>query len=330
MRIESSVTAVSWIPSEAVEGLPKVPFSMGVAHYDDPPPDKIDDLDAMREADLFREANELRAYIEVEDGKVTGYGHLGRGHIGVTRLKLGPRDVSVAAVALPTIQNEPEVGDGWVHFAQTAGGRTGMPAPRRVRGKPFFQFNSAIAWTTLSLTIRADGSSSGELAGASAFPRHWLYDADSELSMKSGTIDFEEWYRGSHGRNTPWGDEDSPAFMTEVESALERELSSALMRQGATSKPRKFEVDEKLTEQGDDGDSLFLLLDGVLAVEVDGETVAQIGPGAILGERALVEGGKRTATLRAVTAGKVVPVSADDLEPSALDELAGVHRRESD
>ena len=61
MRIESSVTAISWIPSEAVEGLPKIPFSMGVAHYDDPPPDVIEDIDAMREADLFREATTARS-----------------------------------------------------------------------------------------------------------------------------------------------------------------------------------------------------------------------------------------------------------------------------
>jgi hypothetical protein len=31
VRIESSVTAISWIPSEAVKGLPKLPFTMGVA-----------------------------------------------------------------------------------------------------------------------------------------------------------------------------------------------------------------------------------------------------------------------------------------------------------
>ena len=78
MRIESSVTAVSWIPSEAVEGLPKIPFTMGVAHYDDPPPDVIEDLDALREADAFREANELRAFVEIEDGKIADCGHLGR------------------------------------------------------------------------------------------------------------------------------------------------------------------------------------------------------------------------------------------------------------
>jgi hypothetical protein len=328
MRIESSVTAVSWIPSEAVEGLPKIPFTMGVAHYDDPPPDVIEDLDALREADAFREGNELRAYVEVEDGKITGYGHLGRGHIGVTRMKLGPRELSVAAVALPTIQADPEVGDGWVRFTQTAGGRTGMPAPRRVRGKPFFQINSAIAWTTLALTIKADGSSEHKLVGASPFPRHWVYDKEGKLVQKSGMIDFEEWYRESYGKNTPWGDEDSPAFVTEVESALERELSRSIMREDAASKPRRVEANELLTEQGDPGDELFLLLDGVLAVEVDGETVAEVGPGAILGERAVFEGGKRTATLRAVTPAKVVAVPAAEIDPSALEELAGAHRRE--
>ena len=329
MRIESSVTAISWIPSEAVEGLPKLPFTMGVVHYDDPPPDVIEDLDAMREADAFREANELRAFVEVgEDGSIADYGHLGSGHIGVTRLKVGPKELSVAAVALPTIQGEPEVGDGWVRFKQTAGGRTGAPAPRRVRGKPFFRINSAIAWTTLALTIKADGSSQHELVGASPFPRHWIYDKDGKLVQKSGTIDFEEWYREAHGDNTPWGDEDSSAFVMEAESALERELSRSIMRSDARSKARRLDVDDTLTEQGEEGKEIYLLLDGIMAVEVDGETVAEIGPGAILGARAVVEGGRRTATLRAVTPAKVVATTADEIEPSALEELAGAHRRE--
>ncbi len=328
MRIESSVTSISWIPSEAVEGLPKMPFTMGVTHYDDPPPDTIEDLGALVEADAFREANELRAYIDVEDGKIVGYGQLGGGHIGVTRMKLGPKEVSVPAVALETIQSEPEVGDGWVRFTQTAGGRTGMPAPRSVRGKPFFQIGSPIAWTTLALTIKADGSSEHELIGASPFPRHWIYDKDNKLALKSGMIDFKEWYRTAFGKNTPWGEEDSEAFVTQVESALERELSHSIMREGATSKPKQLKVDDTLVEQGDPGDELYLLLDGVLAAEVDGETVAEIGPGAVLGERAIVEGGKRTATLRAVTPAKVVSVPADQIEPSALEELAA-GRRES-
>lgn len=328
MRIESSVTAISWIPSAAVEGLPKIPFTMGITHYDDPPPEQIEDIDAMREADLFREANELRAYVDVEDGKIVEYGHLGRGHIGVTRMKVGPRELSVAAVAMPTLQPEPEVGDGWVRFTQTAGGRTGMPAPRHVSGKPFFQINSASAWTTLALTIGADGSSEHELIGASPFPRHWIYDSTGRLVEKSGLIDFKEWYRKAYGERTPWGKEDSEAFVTQAETALERELSRQVMREGAASKPLRLGVDETLVEQDDEGNELYLLLDGVLSVEVDGKTVAEIGPGAILGELAVLEGGRRTATLRAVTPSKVVAVAADQIEPSALEELAVGRRPE--
>ena len=52
---------------------------------------------------------------------------------------------------------------------------------------------------------------------------------------------------------------------------------------------------------GDPGDELFLLFGGDLAVEQDGRQVAEVGPGAVLGEMALLEGGRRTATLRAVT-----------------------------
>jgi hypothetical protein len=149
MRIEKSVTSITWIPSEAISGMPKLPFEMGVAHYDDPPPDKLDDLEALRQADAFREANELRAWVEFEDGKPSLYGYSGGGHIGVTRIKLGRRELTFPAVQYPLLQAEPEVGDGWVKFKQSAGGHMGLPAPRRVSGKPFFRIKSASAWTTL-------------------------------------------------------------------------------------------------------------------------------------------------------------------------------------
>ena len=47
MRVESSVTSITWIPSEAIDGMPKMPFEIGVAHYDEPPPDVVDDLDEL-------------------------------------------------------------------------------------------------------------------------------------------------------------------------------------------------------------------------------------------------------------------------------------------
>jgi hypothetical protein len=329
MRIESSVAAVSWIPPEAVEGLPKLPFSVGLAHYDQPPPDVLEDIDALREADAFREANELRAWIDVDDGKIVDNDYSGRGHIGVTRVSVGRREVSVAAVAMPTLQHEPEVGEDYVRFVQSAGGRTGVPAPRRVRGKPFFQVASALAWTTLGLTIYTAGTSQWELVGASAFPRHYVYDHEGRLIAQSGTIDFARWYRESYGQRTPWGGEDSPALMRQVQTELERELSRGIFGR-ELPKPRTLKPGDTLVEQGERGEELFLLLDGVLEVERDGDVVAEVSPGAILGELALVESGVRTATLRATTPAKVISVEPGNVDREALEQLAAGRRPNGD
>jgi len=332
VRVDSSVTAISWIPSEAIEGMPKLPFEIGVGHYDGPPPDRLDEgaLLRLRDEDRFREANRLQAWIEVEDGRVTGHGHEGGGLVGSTTFRFGPKDIVVPGVAFETLQPEPEVGEDYVRFVQTVGGHAGFPAPRLVRGKPFFRIKSATAWTTLALTIKADGSSSHELVGASAFPRHWVYDHEGNLAEKAGTIDFKSWYRESHGEHTPWGDEESDVFVTQAESALERQLSRDLMDEGQAPERRTLDVDETLVAQGDPGDALFLLLDGVLVVEVDGDEVAEIGPGAILGERALVEGGQRTATVRARSRCRVAVIPGEAIDPAALEEVAAGHRREED
>jgi cyclic nucleotide-binding protein len=328
MRIESSVTAISWIPSEAIQGLPKIPFQLGVGHYDEPPPDRLEegDLGRLRDADRFREANQLKAWIEVEDGRIDAHGYAGGGLVGSTTFRLGRKEMTVPGVAFATLQPEPEASGEAVRFVQTVGGRAGFPAPRIVTGKPFFRIESATAWTTLALTIHADGSSDHELVGASPFPRHWIYDHEGKLVQKAGTIDFKTWYRQAHGGHTPWGDEDSDAFVTEAESALERQLSGELMRSGAVPKRRSLEPGETLVEQDDEGDELYLLLDGVLAVEVDGMEVAEIGPGAILGERAVLEGGKRMATLEARTRCRVGVVPADLIDRAAMEELAAGRR----
>jgi hypothetical protein len=328
MRIESSVTAVSWIPSEAIEGPAKLPFEVGLTHYDQPPPDVLDDLEAWRQSDRFREANELRAFIEVEDGRITDYGHLGMGHIGATTVRLGPAAVTFPAVHLPDLRPDPVVGPTSVKFMQTVGGRMGIPTPRPVPRKPYFQVSSAIAWTTLSLIIDADGSSASALVGASRFPRHWIYDKAGALVSKSATIDFKTWFNDSFGEHTPWGDYDSPALVTTVESALERQMSLAIMHAGKKPAIQNLKPDEALVTQGDEGHELFLLLDGVLAVNVDGRDIAEIGPGAVLGERAFLEGGKRTSTLRAVTKCRVAVTSAEDLDAAVLETIAAGHRRE--
>ncbi|MDX1657354.1 MAG: cyclic nucleotide-binding domain-containing protein [Nitriliruptorales bacterium] len=328
MRHESSVTSISWIPSEAMSGMMRLPMDIGLGHYDDPPPDVIEDLEALREADRFRFANELRAFIEVEDDEIVDAGYLGGGHIGATTMNLGVGSVSIAAVPFDDLQQDPVVDGPTARFVQTAGGRTGSPFPRRVPHPPFIRLTAPTAWTTLGLTLHADGSSELEVVGASPFPRHWIYDAEGKLAQKSGTTDFKSWTQKEHDEDTPWGGVDSEALVTQVETALERELSLTIMREGKKPEIRRIDAGDTLTEQGEQGDELFLLLDGVARVEVDGEGLAEIGPGTVVGERAILEGGERTATLTAVTPLKVAVADGDSVDRDALVTLSEGHRRE--
>jgi Cyclic nucleotide-binding domain len=332
MRYESSVTSLSWIPSEAVTGASRTAFDSGFTHYDDPPPAELGDIEELRAGDRFRFANVLRAWIEVDDsGRITGGGYDGGGIMGTTTLRLGGLRHTFQAVALPDIQREPEGGESSIRFVQTTGGRTAIPAPRPVRRRPFIQWQAPLVWTTLSLTLYADGRAEYSVTGASRFPRHWIYDAGGRLAHKSGLTDYADWTRVSFGRHTPWGDEDSPALVTAVETALEQALSVQLMHGAARARRPKItqlQPDEELVRQGDFGQDVYLVLDGVIRVERDGTRLAEYGPGAMLGERAVLEGGTRTSTLVAVTRCRVASVPAVQLDLSDLAELATGHRRE--
>jgi len=329
MRVESSVTSVSWIPSEAVTGpVLKGTFDAGITSYDEPPPDAIDDLDAWRAAGVFRFANHLQAWAEIEDGRIVDAGCSGGGLMGSTTVRLAKLRATFEPVALPDLRQEPQRSDTEVRFVQTTGGRTGLPAPRRVKHPPFVQFRAPTVWTTLALTIRADGTSSFEVLGASKFPRHWIYGADDKIAAKVGLADFKDWYRDAFGKHTPWGDQDSKALVTAVESALERQLSVTIMSAGERPEIRTVKQGKHLVQQGDPGDSLFLLLDGVLSVTIDGEPVAEVGPGVVLGERAVLEGGVRTASLLASTDVRVAVAPADRVDRDALLQLREHHRIE--
>ena len=331
MRIEQTVTTVSWIPSEAVTGMNKAIFDSGFTHYDSPPPDVLDDIEQMGREDKFRFANRLHGWIDVENGRITDAGYIDGSVMGATTVRIGKKElVRMQAVPFPEIRSEPEIAaDGSsARFVQTFGGRPALPAPRRVNHPPFVQLSGPSVWTTLTLTLHADGRAETELSGASVFPRHWMYDNEGKLSAKAGLTDFKDWWRHSFGKHSPWGDEDNPTLVTAVETALERELATTIMRGGEKPKVRKVKEGKVLVEQGQLGNELFLLLDGVLAVDVDGEVVAELGPGAIVGERAIIEEGRRTSTLRALTPVRVAVADAKQLDLDKLQDVAEGHRRE--
>ena len=74
---------------------------------------------------------------------------------------------------------------------------------------------------------------------------------------------------------------------------------------------------------------LYLLLDGVLGVEVNGEQVAEMGPGTMLGERSSLEGGIRTSTLRALTPCRVAVIPSELVTERELAALAVDRQREA-
>lgn len=306
----------------------KAGFATGLAHYDAPPPAQLDDAIALRDADGFRFANVISGWAEFDGTTVTAHGQDGGVLMGATTVRIGPLDATFAAVSMPDLRREPQIEDGRITFTQTTGGRTALPLPRRISKPPFVRLQAPIVWTTLRLTLLADGSSEIELSGASPFPRHWVYDASGALTFKAGVADWSSWVGQPKWTATPWGDEDSPIVVAQAETALERELSTLLMHGAKKPKIRSLAAGDLLASQGDPGDSLFLVLDGVLSVAVDGKQLGDLGPGAVVGERAILEHSTRTATLTAITAVRVAEAPADALDMTALADLAEGHRRE--
>ena len=329
MRIESSVASVSWIPSAAITGVTRVPFGMGVTHYDDPPPDEWKDLDSVLGPEGARFANDLRAWVDVEDGKITGHGQGGGGRVSSTLVRLRGMRVQVEAVGYPELRPEPVIGEDFVRFTQTAGGRPGVPAPRLVKEAPFLKTEGPTVWTTLALTIYADGSTGYELVGASSFPRHWIYDAHGKLAGKSALIDFKTWYHTGTLAHSPWRGHENEILATDAETALERRLSLTIMRAGGRP-PHVANVraGDTIFAEGEAADHIVLVLDGMVEVEAAGSVLAKLGPGSVLGERASLEQGRRTATVRALTDCRLVSYLAADLPASDLSELAAGHHRE--
>lgn len=75
-----------------------------------------------------------------------------------------------------------------------------------------------------------------------------------------------------------------------------------------------FGAGQMLIERGDPGAGLYVVVEGQIVVEA-AEGTRELGPGSVVGERALLsEDGTRTARVRALTHGKVVAVERTEVE----------------
>ena len=82
----------------------------------------------------------------------------------------------------------------------------------------------------------------------------------------------------------------------------------------------------KLTKQGEPGREFMIIRDGTAVVDIDGSTVAHLGPGDFLGELAVLSGTPRSATVTA-TSAMVVEVLNRREFMALLDQNASLSRK---
>ena len=316
-RITGAATCLSWIPPQAVEGAFKLPFSVGMAHYDAPPPDCAPDVDGLLAADAIRFANRLQAWIDVEGGQITGYGMDGGGRLGHTTVRLASRAVTFAGVALPDLTPPPEVFRDRIRFTQTAGGHTGAAVPRRISRPPFVRLSAPLAWSTIVLTIGSDGSSRAELAAASSFPRHYLYDSAGTLMAKSALIRYQDWLRRSDQASSPWGGAGDAIPLAPVRPGVERSLADTILVSGGYRQHR-LAAGAMLSDLPISPGEVHVLLDGLLLFEIDGRPALDAGPGAIFDPAMRAPESKQHVSVRAKTPCRLAVIPRAELDSQAL------------
>lgn len=97
-------------------------------------------------------------------------------------------------------------------------------------------------------------------------------------------------------------------------------------RVAGMSTERLFTAGEEIVRQGDAGQELFVLVKGSVAVQVDGQEVARLGPGGFFGEMSLLTGEPRSATVVAVDDVRAIAVAPDALRPDLEGDSDVVHR----
>jgi CRP-like cAMP-binding protein len=95
----------------------------------------------------------------------------------------------------------------------------------------------------------------------------------------------------------------------------------------------RYEPGQTFITQGDDGETLFVVLEGRVRIARNKRTVARVGPGGFLGEISVLQGRPRTASAIAEADTRCIVLHRDALrklladEPKAawtmLGELAG-------
>src|SRR5881227_3206274 len=87
-----------------------------------------------------------------------------------------------------------------------------------------------------------------------------------------------------------------------------------------------FVAGDVLMTEGESGHEFFAIVDGEVGVTSGGATVAKLGPGAYVGELALLDPGPRTATVTALRDTQAVLLSSREFY-AAVEDVPGLSRK---
>lgn len=128
------------------------------------------------------------------------------------------------------------------------------------------------------------------------------------------------WGEGSSSASAPVTDQKVPytleiTLCSELTNALSREVIQVLLGQMEFKRIRK---GERFIRQGEEADQFYLILKGSCVVRLEKDkmlfTMAQLGPGDLVGEMAVFTGEKRGAGVEAETDMDVLSMSRDQFE----------------
>ena len=99
-----------------------------------------------------------------------------------------------------------------------------------------------------------------------------------------------------------------------------------LRRLEAAGSELAFAAGQMLIERGKPGTGIYVVVEGTVVVEAP-EGTRELGPGAVVGERALLSAdGTRTARVRALTDGVVLAVERTEIDRLCAEDAAFAER----
>ena len=333
MRVQATATTMSWIPSDIVGGALRKGFDVGLSHYDPPPPDRLapGEVHELSAADRFRFGNLLTAWAEVADGRIVdaGYGEDAGLVIGITG--------GAGRPAAGDVPGRPAAHDP---ARPRADRRRRRPAGADRRGPHRRTAAASGAPPALRAVVGARGV---DHAGRDAPPRRQQLDRAARgepvpaalgLRLVRGTGRPQRGHRpeGLGQRVLRRPDAVGRPGLTRAgrrrrhgprAAALERHHARRPSRDPQARAGRRAHPAGRAGRTSSTSSSTACSTSTSTAPRS-----ARSVPGAVLGERALLEDRVRTSTLTAATRAVVAVAPEDAVDLERLAELSAGHRRE--